>query len=322
MKISVIIVSWNVKRYLVDCLNSLQQYPPSHKYEIIVVDNNSIDGTSDLVKEKFPYINFIKNEQNLGFAAANNRGIKVAKGLYIFLLNPDTIVHKGAVDRLIGFMDDNPDVGACGPKLLNADGTTQGSVRQFPTFRAALYRHTIFKVLLIFRKQQHRYMMRHFSYDRQMDVDQVTGAAFMTRKSIVDQIGAMDEQFFMYYEEVDFCYRVNKAGYRIVFTPTAAITHFGGQSSGQIPIENRMMLVKSMLMFFRKHRGRFVTGLFNVLFKPAVILRDINNIAVGCLMCVLATLLANQRRRLKAVTKIKRSSVWLGKYSWLLLFKM
>lgn len=322
MKLSIIIVSWNVREDLIRCLRSVEENQPSGEFETIIIDNGSTDGTVEAVKRSFPEVVVLTNSENCGFAAANNQGIEIAKGQYILLLNPDTIVHSNSIDQLIDFMDNNLDIGVCGPKLLNADGTTQGSVRQFPTFRAALYRHTIFKVLLIFRKQQHRYMMRHFSYDRQMDVDQVTGAAFMTRKSIVDQIGAMDEQFFMYYEEVDFCYRVNKAGYRIVFTPTAAITHFGGQSSGQIPIENRMMLVKSMLMFFRKHRGRFVTGLFNVLFKPAVILRDINNIAVGCLMYVLATLLANQRRRLKAVTKIKRSSVWLGKYSWQLLFKM
>ncbi len=165
-------------------------------------------------------------------------------------------------------------------------------------------------------------MMRDFSYDRQTDVDQIMGAAFMTRRSIIDKLGGLDERFFMYYEEVDFCYRVSKAGYRIVFTPTITITHLGGQSSGQIPIENRMMLVKSMLMFFRKHYGRVVTGLFNILFKPAVILKDISNIVIGSLMYVVSTLLFNRKRQLKAITKIKRSAMWLRKYSWQLLFKI
>ncbi len=131
MKLSIIIVSWNVKRYLVDCLNSL--------HEVIVVDNGSADGTCDLVKERFPSVNLIKNSQNYGFAAANNQGMKAAKSQYILLLNPDTIVRDGALDKLIRFMDDNPDVGACGPKLLNEDGTTQRSVRRFPTFQTAGY---------------------------------------------------------------------------------------------------------------------------------------------------------------------------------------
>ncbi len=322
MKLSIIIVSWNVKRYLVDCLNSLQQYPPSHKYEIIVVDNNSIDGTSDLVKEKFPYINFIKNKQNLGFAAANNRGIKVAKGLYIFLLNPDTIVHKGAVDRLIGFMDDNPDVGACGPKLLNADGTTQGSVRQFPTFRAALYRHTIFSLVGLFRGQYRKWLMKDFAYDTQRDVDQLMGSALMIRMSVIEQVGRMDESFFMYYEEVDLCYRIKQAGWRVVFMPEAAITHLAGRSAAQTPVAKRIMMLTSLLTFFRKRYGRFRTGLFAVIFKPLVLLIYFYYLCRDLIKYIFAFLLFNRDRQIRCAGRVRNWILFLGKYSWRLLFKM
>jgi hypothetical protein len=322
VKLSIVIVSWNVKEYLVSCLRSIEENGPNHEFEIIVVDNASADGSVDAVRDSFPQVDVIANKDNRGFAAANNQGIEKSQGQYLLLLNPDTIVHPGSLDILIKFMDYDKDVGACGPKLLNEDRTTQRSVRRFPTFRAALYRHTIFRRIGLFRRQYKRWLMKDFSYDTQTELDQLMGAALMVRRSVMDQVGWMDERFFMYYEEVDFCYRVKKAGWRVVFVPAAMITHFGGRSSAQIPVENSAMFLTSMLKFFRKNRGVFVTGLFDILFKPAVVLKYINNIVVGLLTYVLATLLFDQRRQDKAVKKIKNSTSWLRKYFWQLLFKM
>jgi len=322
MKLSIIIVSWNVREDLVRCLRSIEENRPMSEFEVIVVDNASSDGTVDAVRCDFPEVTIIANKENRGYAAANKQAVEKSRGEYTLFLNPDSIMLPETLDKLIEFMDDNEDVGICGPKLLNEDGTIQATVRRFPDFRSAWYRYTIFKALCIFRRHHHRYMMYDFSYDRQMDVDQVIGAALMTRRSIIDELGGMDELFFMYYEEVDFCYRVKNAGWRIVFVPDIVITHFGGRSSEQIPIEVRAMSLTSVLGYFRKNRGAFVTGLFNVLFKPAVILRCILDIVVGLLTCGLATLLLNRKRQLKSAVKVKRTAIWLWRYSWQLLFKM
>ena len=322
MKLSIIIVSWNVLENLEKCLRSIEENRPSYKYETIVVDNASTDGTVSVIKKEFPQVIVVVNNENRGFAAANNMAIEQSHGEYTLFLNPDTILHPKSLDILVRFMDNNKDVGACGPKLLNDDGTTQRSVRRFPDFCSALYRNTIFRTLRLFRKQYHRYRMLDFSYDRQIDVDIVMGAALMTRRSIIDEVGAMDESFFMYYEEADLCYRIKQAGWHITFIPTAVITHLGGQSSGQIPVRTRIRMLKSLLIFFRKHRGKFSTGIFNCVFKPAVILRDICNIASGTVVYILATVVLNKRQREKSALKIKNSALLLSRYSWQLLFRI
>ena len=322
MKLSIIIVSWNVGEDLLRCLESIKENRPCERFETIVIDNGSTDGTVEAVRKSFPEVVIIVNDENRGFAAANNQGIVQSKGEYVLLLNPDTIVHSGAMDTLIGFMDSHPDIGVCGPKLLNEDGSTQRSVRRLPTFRAVLYRHTIFKLTGLFREQYNKWMMKDFTYDCQKEVFQLMGAALLIRQSVIDQVGLMDENFFMYYEEVDLCYRIKQAGWHITFIPKAVITHLGGQSAGQIPVRTRIMMVKSLLIFFRKHRGKFSTGIFNCVFKPAVILRDICNIASGSITYIFATVVLNKRQRKKSAAKIKNSALLLGKYSWQLLFRI
>lgn len=322
MKLSIIIVSWNVAKDLSRCLESIGENPPSCEFEIIVVDNASTDDTVEVIENKFPAIKIIANNENLGFAAGNNRGIAEAQGEYVLLLNPDTIIHSRSLDTLLDFMYDNTDVGVCGPELLNDDGSIQRSARRYPTFRGALHRHTAFKSLGVFKGEYEKWLMKDFGQDEQKDVDQLMGAALMIRKSVLDEIGGMDERFFMYYEEVDLCYRVKQTGRRVVFLPQATITHLGGRSAEQVPVEKQLMAMTSLLRFFRKHYGRVVTGLFNILFKPTVILKDISNIVIGSLMYVVSMLLFNRKRQLKAITKIKRSAMWLRKYSWQFLFKV
>ena len=322
MKLSIIIVSWNVKEDVFNCLESIKKNPPMQKFEIILVDNGSNDGTVQAIRNNFPNVTVVANSKNRGFAAANNQGIRKSQGEYILFLNPDTIIHLGSLDTLIKFMDGNDDVGICGPKLLNGDGSIQASVRRFPSFRAALHRNTIFRTLHLFRKQYHRYMMFDFKYDKQFNVDHIKGAAMITRRSIIDNVGGMDERFFMSYEEFDFCLRIKKAGWRIVFIPDASITHFGARSASQIPVELRAMSLRSMFKYFRKHHGAFTTCLFSIVFKPGVILRYMHNIVVGLLTYIVATLLFNRRRQQKAFRKVKNSALWLRKYSWPLLFKM
>lgn len=322
MKISIIIVSWNVRKELLDCLNSIKENPPSFEYEVIIVDNASTDGTSEALQENFPQTRLIVNSKNAGFAAANNIGIKKSRGEYILLLNPDTIVLPHSLDILINFMDTNKDVGVCGAKLLNTDGSSQESIRGIPTFRSALHRHTAFKYLYIFGGMYKKWAMKDNEYDRQMDVDQVMGAALMTRKSILEQVGPMDEQFFMYYEEVDLCYRIKKAGWRVVYVPESKITHIGGCSSGQIPAGKRIMALTSLMKFFKKYRGPYSAALFVCIFKPALIIRDLIEIFSNSIKYIFYSIINNRNKRGKYAGEIRKTAELLLKYSWFHFFRI
>jgi GT2 family glycosyltransferase len=315
MKISIIIVSWNVKSDLLNCLSSIKINKPHCSFEQIVVDNNSNDGTANIIKQQFPEVIFIENNENKGFSKANNQGIQRATGEYIFLLNPDTIVHPDALNILVDFLDKNPEAGACGPKLLNADGTIQPSVRRFPTFRGILYAHTFFRLMGLFRSQYKEWMMKDFNCDKQRNVEQIMGAAMMIRRSVIDTVGGMDENFFMYFEEVDLCYRIKEAGKQIVFLPDAIITHLGGRSSSQNPLR-RVMMLKSMMLFFRKHRGAFATNLFAIIFKIAVIFRNISHLIIALFTFIIAKSRLDHLRMDKAKGKIRLHTLLLTKYLW------
>lgn len=322
MRLSIVIVSWNVCEQLHDCLQSIRDNASQAEREVIVIDNSSSDGTIESIRSEFPDVLLIANNQNVGFARANNQGIAGSSGTYVLLLNPDTIVHEGALDSLIDFMDQNADVGACGPKLLNGDGTTQPSVRRFPTLRSTFYFYTVFRFLGIFRGHYKRWRMKGFDHDHQMDVDQIMGAAMMIRRSALEQMGGMDEAFFMYYEEVDLCYRLRRAKWRIVFVPEAQITHLGGQSIKQIAAKKRIMTLRSLLILLRKHRGRLRMAIFTVIFKPSVILQDAVNLLITMATYLFAMLIFDREKRLESAEKVARTAYWLYKYSWQILFRI
>ncbi len=280
MVLSIIIVSWNVRDYLADCIESILKNCRLLQYEIIIVDNAGTDGTVDFIKEKYPQIALISNTKNMGFAYANNQGVRRAKGKYLFFLNPDTIIKPDAVEKMLAFLEQNKDVGAVGPRLLNKDLTLQHSVRTFPAFRGALYRHTILRYFGLFKNHHETWRMKDFKGDRLTDVDQIMGAAILTGKDLVLEIGGFDERFFMYYEEADFCYRIKKAGYRIVFFPDASIIHLGGKSTGQISFRKKFMAIRSLLMFFSKHRNKLAVAGFAGFFLPLFIIREILELPV------------------------------------------
>ena len=321
MNLSVIIVSWNVKDDLPACLMSLYENRPQADFETIVVDNASTDGTVDLLKEQFADVILIANTENRGFAAANNQAIRIAKGQYLFLLNPDTIVHPQSLDNLITVLDEKPTAGACGPRLIDADGTTHPSVGYVPTFRSLLYSKTFFRSFGIFRSHYKKVTANKLNYDKRSEVEQLSGAALMVRRSVFDEIGLMDEGFFLYYEDADLCLRIRKAGWKIVYVPEAVITHIGGTSSEQIPIGKYIMLYKSLFVYLRKHRGRFLTALFSVIFKPGVIIKDILSIFSGTIVFIISILLLNRKKMSKSLAKIKRSAVFLVVYCWQFLFE-
>ena len=322
MKLSIIIVNWNIREDVVNCLRSIEENQPRCEYEVIVVDNASTDGSAEAVRQKFPWVRLIVNEQNLGFAAGNNVGLKKASGEYVLFLNSDTIVHRGSFDGLVSFMDGNPEVGGCGPKLLNQDGTVQPSARRFPTLRGILHYYTILRVVPIFRSEYRKWHMRDFKHDRRMDVDQVKGAALMARRSIVEELGRMDEAFFMYYEEVDLCYGIKQAGWRVAFVPDVAITHLGGRSMNRMPVDRRVMTLRSMLTFLRKRHGRAKIAMFNLIFKPGVILLNLCDLGAGAVTYVLAALASDRKRRENGAAKASKAAQLLAGHSWQILFKI
>jgi GT2 family glycosyltransferase len=320
MKLSIIIVSWNVKDDLLCCLQSIKENSASESFEIIVVDNGSSDGTVDAIKENFPGVIVIANSENRSFSAANNQAIKIAKGQYLFLLNPDTIIHPQSLDNLIKVLDEKPTAGACGPRFIDTDGKTHSSVGYLPTFRSLLYGKTFFRSLGIFRSHYKKLTANKFNYDRQSEVEQLSGAALMVNRSVINEIGLMDENFFLYYEDVDLCLRIRKAGWKIVYVPDAVITHIGGKSTEQVSAKKKLFLYSSALLYFRKHRGKFPVFLFSLLFKSGVIIKEIIVISAASLSCVFFIISGNREKLTDSINKIKNSAVFLEKYSWKFIF--
>jgi len=223
MKLSIIIVSFNAKEFLKKCLESIYRYIDISAYEIIVVDNDSIDGSAKMVKKEFSKVELIENSKNLGFAKAVNQGIREAKGEFIFLLNPDSEIKRGVLRKLIEFAEKNPDAGVVGVKLLNPDGSIQPSIYHFPT---------------IFRAIKEFWFGQRGAYEKYapagmepVEVDAVTGAAMLISRKTIEKVGFFDERYFMYFEDLDYCRRVRKAGLKVYYFPRAEIIHHHGKSA-------------------------------------------------------------------------------------------
>jgi len=272
--LTIVIVNWKVANLVSELLHSIMKETSGIAYEVFVVDNDSMDGIQDVVKscrDAYPdaRIQFIQNEKNLGFSSANNLAISQASGRYVVLLNPDTRLKDNALRRMVEWMDANGDVGIAGPKLLNTDGSVQPSVRRFPTIvdqtMILLKLHHLWRRI----KPLRSYFADDFNYEREADVDQVMGAAFFIRKEVFEKIGLLDEQFFIWFEEVDLCKRAKEAGFRVVYTPVAEIVHHGGSSFAKaMTVDKQRYFNESMEKYFRKHRGT-VTGL--ILFAPLAV---------------------------------------------------
>jgi GT2 family glycosyltransferase len=257
MDISVIIVGWNAKHYLEQCLESLAAAPPSRSTEIIVVDNDSTDGSPDMVEARFPHVNLIRSDENLGFAKANNLAIQQSRGRYISLVNPDVRVLPGCLDALADYLDQNPTVGNVGPRVLNPDMTLQSSCRRFPTlwnnYCSATGLANILKNYRLFSGEH----MLFFLHDRTLAVDVLVGCFWMLRSDAVKDVGPLDERFFMYGEDVDWCRRCWKAGWKVVFFPGAEAIHHRGASSATQPVRWAVAQQRSVLHYWSKHQGWF-----------------------------------------------------------------
>lgn len=278
--LSIVIVSWNVRHFLQRCLHSIYFPATSDKdegrleetvtREVIVVDNASADGSPQMVRDSFPEVKLVANRSNRGFPAANNQGIDVAGGRYVLLLNPDTQIIDDALGKLISFADQHPDIGMIGPQLLNPDGSVQSSRRRFPTLATAFIESTWLQPVVTdlhasdlvgflgapLARLLERYHLADCPDGLVQDVDWITGAAMLARRSAIDEVGPMDEGFFMYSEELDWCRRFSDAGWRVVYLPEAQVVHHVGKSSEQVLAARHIHFQTSKIRYFRKYHGR------------------------------------------------------------------
>jgi hypothetical protein len=250
--LSICIVNWNTKEDLAKALASLPEGHVADR-EVIVVDNASSDGSPAMVRSRFPAVKLLQNAENVGFSRAYNRALQEATGRYLLVLNPDCVIHPGALSRLIEFMESNPEAGAVGPRLLNADGTLQFSCRRFPTFAAGLFRNTPLGRIFPGNRYSRQYLMMEWDHSLPQEVDWISGAAMLIRRPTLEEVGPLDEGFFMYCEDVDWCYRARQKGWKIYYLPTAVITHLIGRSSDQRPRAMVVEFHRSMRRFYRKH---------------------------------------------------------------------
>jgi hypothetical protein len=225
--------------------------------EILVVDNASTDGSAEIVRQQFPQVHLIANKENRGFTAANNQGLARSQGRYLLLLNPDTETVGDALVTMLRYVEANAEVGALGPKLVNPDGSIQSSRRRFPTFATALVESTVMQEWWQDNRVLRRYYMADTPDNAIQRVDWVVGACLLVRRQTYEQVGGLDEGFFMYSEELDWCRRIKAAGWEIVYLPTAAVIHHEGKSSEQVVPARHVYFQSSKVRYFRKHHGAF-----------------------------------------------------------------
>lgn len=273
-KLSIIVVSYNTKEYLKQCLDSIYgaESVSASEYEIIVVDNASNDESAQMVKKNFPAVDLIVNEQNLGFAAASNQGIKQAKGRYILLLNPDTIVLDDALEKMIDFMDAHPELGISSCQLLNEDRSLQPTGGYFPDLLRVFAWMFFLDDLPLITGFFHSYHPQPSFYQKERQLDWVTGAFLFIRKEVVKKIGLLDEDFFMYVEEVDYCFRAKQAGFKVAYWPRAKVIHLGRKSL-QSAIGAFVKEYQGLKLFYQKHSSRYQLVLLALLLKMGAMLR-------------------------------------------------
>ena len=284
LDLSISIVNWNTKDLLRDCLKSIYENTHGIDYEIFVADNASTDGSSEMVEREFPQVKLIKNKENVGFAKANNQIIKESRANFVLLLNPDTVILDNAIGKMVRFMWSHSEVGAVGPKLLNPDGTIQFVCgRSFPTLSAVFFEKSLLSTLFPHNRITGKYYMGYWNHDDTREVDLLSGACMMVRRQTINEVGLMDEQFFMYGEDVDWCYRIKQAGWKIYLLADAQVTHLGGQSVEVLDDRGRVASYQSMQKYFRKYYPKVPLLTLKLLSIIEMILRTLGNAGVALL---------------------------------------
>ncbi|ROL60836.1 glycosyltransferase [Bacteroidetes/Chlorobi group bacterium ChocPot_Mid] len=273
-QISIVIVNYNVKDFLLQCLRSIESSSRKITYEVIVVDNNSTDGSINFLSSLFPKIKFIQLTENIGFARANNIGFKEAKGEYILVLNPDTIIQEDTLEIMVKYMEEHPEVGCSGCKVLNSDGSFQLACRRgFPTPWVSFTK--LFGLQKIFPNSKvfGRYNQTFMRIDESYYIDSVIGAFMFCRQKAIDEVGGFDEDFFMYGEDIDLCYRLTQRGWKIAYVHSTSIIHFKGESTKRSSINEIKHFYDAMRIFSRKHYSS--SRLFLMFLKLGITFRSV-----------------------------------------------
>ncbi|MBT8195405.1 MAG: glycosyltransferase family 2 protein, partial [Bacteroidia bacterium] len=274
MKLSIIIVNYNVKFFLEQCLHSVNKALQGISAEVFVVDNNSVDGSVGMLNSKFPDVQKIFNKENVGFSKANNQAIKQAKGEYVLLLNPDTLVEESTFEKVIAFMDNHSDAGGLGVKMIDGKGNfLPESKRGLPTPKAAFYK--IFGLSKLFpnSKTFNEYHLGYLNNNETNEIDILSGAFMLLRKSVIDKIGMLDETFFMYGEDIDLSYRITQAGFKNYYFPETRIIHYKGESTKKGSMNYVRTFYKAMKIFNEKHFSGSHAKSFSLLINTAIYLR-------------------------------------------------
>jgi GT2 family glycosyltransferase len=270
--LSFILVNWNTKELILEALRSIMDTVRGYAYEIFLVDNGSKDGSPTAVRSTFPQVKLILNDTNQGFARAVNQALNQAEGRYIVLLNSDARLREGTVQALVAFMDDNPDVGIAGGQLINADGSLQNSIAPFPSLATELLNRRLLRTL--FPRQ---YPGKEREYPFPIDVDSLVGACIIVSREAIDDVGNLDEGYFFFMEETDWCLRMKEKGWRVSFVPHARILHLQGASAAMAKAEAKIEFYRSRYRLFIKWQGRT-----NMIFlKLGLMLRLIGEVAAN-----------------------------------------
>lgn len=273
MDVSVVVVAWNVRQLLYDCLKSVFDQTKGISFEVIYVDNASKDGSVEMVRKEFPEVRIIENEKNEGFIRANNQAIPLSQARYVLLLNSDTVVLDNAIAKTVAFADSHPEAAVVGCKVLNSDRTLQRDCFMYPSLLnmllSALYINKIFPQNKFFGRER----MTWWDYNDVREVQTICGCFALVRAEAIKQVGLMDEAYYVYGDDIDWCYRFEKSGWQNLFTPEAEIIHHKGQTTKQMPKEFRLQLHGSELVFFRLHRSKLVFQLARAVMAFSLFLR-------------------------------------------------
>jgi GT2 family glycosyltransferase len=274
---SVIIVNWNSKQYLMKCLESIYRHTHGINPELIVVDNASSDDSVDALRKRYPDVKLVEGKGNVGFAKGNNIGIGASSGRYVCLVNPDVEFLEDCLSKLCRYIDTNDKVGICGPKILNKDGSIQYSCREYPTLWNnlcfALGLHRVFPRSALFSNE----LMSYFDHNELREVEALSGCFMVVRREAMKEVGQMDDAFFMYSEDVDWCKRFHNEGWKIVFNPETKAIHYGGGSSENASVRSAVAQERAILQYWSKHHGAIKTTLLRVILFVKHAMRYVQN---------------------------------------------
>jgi len=298
MELSIIIINWNTKNLLLRCLTSIDQKVKGIQKEVFVIDNGSADGSPAAVRKRFPEVVLIQNPINHGFVTANNQALNRSKERYVLLLNPDTEVKAGAIQTLFSFMESRSEAGVAGAQLLNGDGTRQNSIANFPCLATELLNKSLLR--WIFPKT---FPGKEIAYSEPIEVESVIGACMMVRRDVTERPGLLDEDYFLFLEETDWCYRIRRAGWKIYHVPEAEVYHFQGKSAEKEKKKAKVEYYRSRYIFFRKNRGSLPSFILRVGLIFRLIL-ELMALTVACFFTFFA--MTGLRNRLSTYAYVTR----------------